>query len=352
MTSIHVTASREYDVLIDSGLLDMAGAYIAPLVKGRRALIVSDDVVYPLYGARLSCSLEAAGFEAGCFIVENGERAKSLENFGRLHNFLSESRLGRSDTLIALGGGVVGDLTGFVASTYQRGMNFVQLPTTLLAAVDSSVGGKTALNLPSAKNQVGSFYQPVVVICDTDTLKSLPDEQYINGCAEVIKYGLLGSAEFFAAISAKPINEQYEYVIKSCVEMKRDIVNKDEYDLGIRQLLNLGHSFGHAIEACSGFEVLHGQAVAIGMAVISRAAVSRGICTQQALNELLDILDKYGLPSVCDYPLDRMYTAVLADKKLSADKINLIVPESIGKCRIESVAVSELKAWMKAGGIV
>lgn len=352
MTTVHVAASSEYDVLVQRGLLDKAGNIIAQCVSGRRAVIVSDDNVFPLYGERLLKSLELAGFEASAHIVPHGEQSKSLERYGELLGCLSQQRLGRSDVAIALGGGVVGDLTGFAASSYQRGINFVQIPTSLLAAVDSSVGGKTAVNLPSGKNQVGTFYQPAVVICDPDTLSSLPEAEYRCGCAEVIKYGLLGSDKFFRELRLKSVHEQLEHVISSCVQMKRDIVMEDEFDHGRRQLLNLGHSVGHAVEACSGFKVLHGQAIAIGMAVITRAAVKKGLCSDDTLESLLDILREYELPTEPEYPLEDMHRAMLSDKKMSGENITLVVPRAIGRCELIKTPVSEIDSWLRDGGVL
>ena len=253
--------------------------------------------------------------------------------------------------VVALGGGVVGDLAGFAAATYQRGMGFAQIPTTLLAAVDSSVGGKTAVDLPTGKNQAGSFYQPCIVICDPNTLETLPEEQYRCGCAEIIKYSMLGNAAFFEELYKTPVREQYEHVIEVCVQMKRDIVGADEYDLGRRRTLNLGHTFGHAVEQCSDFSLLHGEAVAIGMATVTRAAVKRGICGEETLARLLDILHRYGLPTETGYELDKLYEAELVDKKISDGKMHLIVPEKIGQVRMETIPVEALRDWMQDGGI-
>ena len=224
-------------------------------------------------------------------------------------------------------------------------------PTTLLAMVDSSVGGKTAVDLPTGKNQAGSFYQPCIVICDPNTLETLPEEQYRCGCAEIIKYSMLGNAAFFEELYKTPVREQYEHVIEVCVQMKRDIVGADEYDLGRRRTLNLGHTFGHAVEQCSDFSLLHGEAVAIGMATVTRAAVKRGICGEETLTRLLDILHRYGLPTETGYPLDKLYEAELVDKKISGGKMHLIVPEKIGQVRMETIPVEALRDWMQDGGI-
>lgn len=351
MRTVRVSASREYEVQVAAGLLTEAGERIRAVTKAACAVIVSDDNVFPLYGAKVTAALEDAGFKVLHYVVPHGERSKSLEVYGQLLQFLSVNRVNRSDVLIALGGGVVGDLTGFAASTYQRGMDFVQIPTSLLAAVDSSVGGKTAVNLPTGKNQVGTFYQPALVLCDPETLQTLPDAEYRCGCAEVIKYGVLGNAAFFNELNTTPAIDQIEHVISTCVEMKRDIVHEDEYDRGLRQLLNLGHSVGHAVEACSNFTVLHGQAVAIGMAVITRAAYEKGLCFRNTLDAVLEILEKYQLPTKAAYSLEDMSRAALADKKLAGGVIKLIVPREIGTCDIIPVPADEIKDWLRAGGV-
>lgn len=351
MRTVHVSASREYEVLVERGLLTRCGELVRAATRAKKAVVIAGDIVYPLYGQRVEQSLQAAGLEVLHYVLPHGEQAKTLENYGRLLEFLSRNHITRTDVLVALGGGVTGDLTGFAAATYQRGMDFVQIPTTLLAAVDSSVGGKTAVNLPTGKNQVGCFYQPALVLCDPELLSTLPEEEFRCGCAEVIKYGLLGSREFFEELKATPIEAQLEHVICTCVEMKRDIVNQDEFDRGLRQLLNLGHSFGHAVEACSHFGVLHGQAVAIGMAAITRAAVAKGYCSEETLQAVLDILNQYNLPTATGFGLEEMAEAALTDKKLTGGSMHLVVPEAIGRCAIVSVPTGEIKDWMNAGGI-
>ena len=248
MSTIRVCASKNYDVRIESGLLCDAGQQIAAVCGVCTAAVISDDTVFSLYGSRLCDTLQASGFRTVSFVFPHGEQSKNLTVYTELLNFLAENRLTRTDCLVALGGGVVGDLCGFAAATYLRGVSFVQIPTTLLAAVDSSVGGKTAVDLPAGKNLVGAFYQPSLVLCDPDLLQTLPEDIFRDGCAEVIKYGLLGNAEFFRELSAAAIRENLPHAIETCVSMKRDIVCADEFDRGQRQLLNLGHTFGHAVE--------------------------------------------------------------------------------------------------------
>ena len=351
MKRIRVEASRTYEIQIERGLLPRLGEQAAEIVGACTAAVISDDTVFSLYGAQAERSLRSAGFRVVHFVFPHGEASKTLETYTRALNALCQAQLTRNDVVIALGGGVAGDLAGFAAATYQRGIRFVQVPTTLLAMADSSVGGKTALNLEAGKNQVGCFYQPSLVLCDPNLLVTLPDEHYRCGSAEVIKYGVLGNAAFFGELTKIPICEQLDHVIEVCVTMKRDYVTADEFDLGRRRMLNLGHSFAHAIESCSNFEVLHGQAVAIGMAVIARAAAKKGICTEKTLQDLLSLLKKYDLPTETDLPLDTLFRAALADKKLSGKTMHLIVPEEIGRCRIERVPAEGIRDWMQAGGI-
>ena len=346
MISIPVSASTDYNVLIERGLISRVGEETAKLTKPAKAVIVSGPNTYPLYGEAVTASLESAGFDVLHFIHQGGETAKSLETYGELLNFLCDSHISRSDILVALGGGVTGDLTGFVAATYLRGISFVQIPTTLLATVDSSVGGKTAINLNSGKNQAGCFYQPIAVFCDPDTLKTLPDSDYRCGCAEIVKYGVLAGGELFDTVSSGGIKQSEEAVIASCVKIKSDIVNEDEFDRGTRMLLNLGHSIGHAVEKCSGYAVHHGDAVAVGMAMIARAAADKGFCSTDCRDKIIDTLRKYGLPTETSFKAEELFEASKADKKISGGKMHLIVPEKIGSCRIESIDIDALRDWL------
>ena len=350
MKTVHIPASRQYDVRIERGLLQRAGAQLRGVTKASAILIVPDDAVWPLFGETVQRSLEAEGFRVCTFIFPHGESSKSAATYLQLLDALAAQQLTRTDALVALGGGVVGDLTGFAASTYLRGLGFIQIPTTLLAMVDSSVGGKTALDLPAGKNLVGTFYQPWLVLCDPDCLQTLPEDIFRDGCAEVIKYAVLGNAPFFDDLSSMPARDQLEHIIETCVRMKRDIVSQDEFDRGTRQLLNLGHTFGHGIEACSGFSVSHGSAVAIGMAMMARAAVSYGLCSAETRDAIVLLLQQYGLPTDCAYPADALLRTVVHDKKSSGSSINLIVPTQIGSCQIRRTPASELLAWLQAGG--
>lgn len=350
MNTVTVSASRRYDILIERGLLRRAGELVRGVTNAGTVMLVSDDSVWPLYGETVQKSLADAGFSVCRFVFPHGESSKCAKTYLALLDALCENRLTRADAALALGGGVVGDLTGFVASTYLRGIGFIQIPTTLLAMVDSSVGGKTAIDLPAGKNLAGTFYQPWLVLCDPDYLTTLPEEIFRDGCAEVIKYAVLGNAPFFDDLRAGSAHAQLEHIIETCVTMKRDIVAQDEFDRGQRQLLNLGHTFGHGIEACSGFAVSHGSAVAIGMAMMVRAAAAFGLCTEKTRDTVVDILRQYDLPVDCAFRAEDMLPTVLHDKKAAGDTINLIVPTAVGQCRIVKTPASEIMDWLRAGG--
>lgn len=349
MTTIRVETARPYEVQVGAGLLDQLGAQLRARCNARRAVVVTDDHVAPLHGAAAVRSLQHSGFAVEKFIIPSGESSKCGEMYLKLLRFLAAHQVTRTDVLVALGGGVVGDLTGFAAATYLRGVSFVQVPTTLLAAVDSSVGGKTAIDLPEGKNLVGAFYQPLLVLCDIDTLNTLPPEIFADGCAEVIKYGILGDAELFRTLEKTGIRFDRESVIAACVRQKRDVVDADEFDTGARQLLNLGHTFAHGIESCSGYEVPHGRAVAIGMAMIARAAAAKGYCTNDTAQRVTSILERFGLPTETVYDASALATCARRDKKRAGDSITLIVPREIGRCDRVAVPVDELGTWATAG---
>ena len=349
MKTVHVTASRSYDVLIGSGLLASLGSRASSVTNAKKVCIVSDSNVWPLYGKIAEESLKKAGIETMPFVFPAGEESKNGNTYLSLLNHLAENHLTRSDLLIALGGGVTGDLTGFAAATYLRGIPFIQVPTTLLAAVDSSVGGKTAIDLPSGKNLAGAFYQPSLVLCDTDTLNTLPEDIFRDGCAEVIKYGILYDPDLFAYLSESGLSFDRESVIARCVELKRDVVSEDEFDTGMRMKLNLGHTIGHGVEARSSFTISHGKAVAIGTAIVTRAAAANGICSKDTKVQILDILQKFDLPVSCGFSSESLYTAALSDKKRSGGTVSLIIPRAIGDCAICPTPVTEIQSFIEAG---
>lgn len=349
MKTITVSASREYEVRIGAGLLASLGAETAAVCKAGTAAIVSDSTVWPLYGSAAEESLTAAGLKTVHYVFPAGEASKNGDNYLSLLNFLVENHITRSDCIIALGGGVVGDLSGFAAATFLRGIAYIQVPTTLLAAVDSSVGGKTAIDLPAGKNLAGAFYQPRLVLCDTDTLRSLPEDIFRDGCAEVIKYGVLYDPALFSHLEDAGLAFRRETVIARCVELKRDVVAQDEFDRGQRQMLNLGHTIGHGVEAQSHFGISHGKAVAIGMAIVSRAAAAYGICDNKTRDQIGAVLETFGLPVRTEYTARQLYASALSDKKRSGSTVNLIVPRTIGHCDIRPTPVAEIQSFLEAG---
>ena len=349
MITVKVSASKEYDVLIGSGLLASLGDETAKVVKPGRAVIVSDSNVWPLYGNVASESLKNAGFDTINYVFLAGEESKCGSVYLDLLNFLAENRVTRSDCLIALGGGVVGDMTGFAAATYLRGIRYIQVPTTLLAAVDSSVGGKTAIDLPAGKNLAGAFCQPSLVVCDTDALNTLPEDIYRDGCAEVIKFGVLYDEALFRNLTQTGLNFDRESVIARCVELNRNVIMEAEFDTGARQKLNLGHTVGHGIEAHSNFTVSHGKAVAAGMAIVARAGAAWGICDANTAERIIKTLDLFGLPTTTSLSSAELYHSALSDKKRSGNTVNLIVPKAIGACIIHTLAVDDVKSFIEAG---
>lgn len=342
MKLVEVKASGSYCVKIGHGLLDTLGAELAALAAGN-VLVVTDTNVAPHYLERTENSLKSAGFSVISEIISAGEPSKNLENYEKLLRRMAAAHLTRADTVVALGGGVTGDLAGFAAASYLRGIRLVQVPTTLLAMVDSSVGGKTAVDLPEGKNLVGAFHQPALVLCDLDTLDTLPQAVFREGCAEVIKTAILFDRPLFEDLKRDGLNFNRESVIARCVEHKRDIVAEDEFETGSRKLLNLGHTLGHAVEKCSGYAVAHGAAVAIGT-----AAMARAFCREDG-EEIHAVLQKFGLPLTTEFTPEELAEAALADKKRQGDTVTLVVPTAVGKCELCRLPVSELQSVFEAG---
>ena len=346
MTTVPVKASKTYNIHIGTGLMDKAGEYLRTVTKGDSIMLVSGDIVSELHAPRVRKALEGAGYRVEQFVYPHGEQSKTPETYFALLNALAEAGMTRSDTIVALGGGVTGDLAGFAAATYQRGICYVQMPTTLLAAVDSSVGGKTAIDLPAGKNLAGAFYQPAMVLCDLDALATLPDEVFTDGCAEVIKYGVIWDEVLFDRLKGG-IKAHLEQVIARCVTIKAEVVNQDEFDNGLRGILNFGHTVGHAVEKCSDFGVSHGSAVAIGMVIVSKAAALAGICAESVFDRVLELVHAYGLPTQTTYEPDALLKAMLSDKQRAGAKISLIIPEKIGTVRIEKMGLEAMDAFLR-----
>ena len=328
MIRISVPVSTPYDVVIGAGLLPQTAALLPEGFRARSALLVSDSNVAPLYADRAAKAL--GGLRVARQVVPAGERSKSIESYVNLLNALARERLTRTDAVFALGGGVVGDLSGFAAATYLRGLPFVQLPTSLLAMVDSSVGGKTAVDLPTGKNLVGAFHQPRLVVCDLSLLDTLPERELRCGAAEALKTAILFDPELFEHFRQRGLGFDRERVVAACVGHKRDVVCADERDNGRRQLLNLGHTLGHAVEACSGFSVLHGEAVAIGTCIMARLFARDADAICEAFAAL-------GLPTDTDLPTEALALPMRSDKKRRGDALTLVVPHGVGDCTLETV---------------
>lgn len=349
MKTVEVDAAVRYNIVIDKGILPKSGDMIKEVTSAERVAVITDDTVDKLYSDVVMKSLSDAGFETFKFVFPHGEKSKNISTFSSILEFLAESGLTRTDALVALGGGVVGDVAGFAAASYLRGIDFIQIPTTLLACVDSSVGGKTAIDLKAGKNLAGAFYQPKLVIADFETLSTLTDGIFADGMAEVIKYGVIFDKAFFEFLRDNEAKDNLEYVITRCVELKRDIVNADEKEKGVRALLNFGHTVGHAIEKCSGYKIPHGSAVAVGMVIISRAAYKCSFCDENCTDIIASLNKKYSLPVSTDFSASELSSAAMADKKRAGDKIKLIIPEALGNCVIKNVPTSELEKIIGEG---
>ena len=353
MRCVEVRAGRPYEVFIGRGLMDAAGGMIVEALGGTRmAAILTDDTVDALYGARVEQALSESGLRTCRFAMPHGEAHKTLATWEKMLAFLSEQGMTRADAVVALGGGVPGDVAGFAAASYQRGVDLVQIPTTLLAMIDSSVGGKTGVDLGGLKNQVGAFHQPRLVLIDPDALSTLPAATLSDGAAEAVKYGVLGDTELFSRLSRGGWTADAEWVIERCVAHKAALVAADERDTGSRQLLNLGHTLGHAIEKCSGFRFSHGQAVAVGMIYAARIARSMGLCGPEVEADIAAALTAGGLPLSAPYGAAELAAAAMADKKRAGGEITLVLPRAIGRCELRRVPAAELEelARVAVGG--
>ncbi|HPX04180.1 MAG TPA: 3-dehydroquinate synthase [Synergistaceae bacterium] len=340
------TGRKRYPIHIGAGLSCNTGRLASELTGPTKAALITDDKVDRLWSERITVSLKSAGFVVSRHVIPNGEVSKNIENYIKILGFLSDNKLSRSDTLFALGGGMVGDIAGFAASTYLRGIRFVQIPTTLLAMVDSSVGGKTAVNLDSGKNQAGTFFQPDLVVCDPELLSSLPDDIFRDGCAEVVKYGVIADRRLFDMLKV-PLGPQLEEVIERCLTIKSRLVYEDELDTGPRQLLNFGHTFGHAVEKCSGYAVTHGKAVAIGMVMAAHIAEKMGICSSDCCRKIENMLTSFELPHKTGLSGTELLNAIISDKKRSLEEITLVLPEEIGSCVLKKTPVKDLGSVME-----
>ncbi len=337
-------AERSYGIYIGSGTLDKLGEMLGPFGFSPRIAMVSNPTILSLYGNRVSGSILRAGFDLITVTIPDGEEFKDLSWVQHIYDALLGHRLDRSSALLALGGGVIGDITGFASSTYMRGIAYIQIPTTLLAQVDSSVGGKTGVNHRLGKNMIGTFWQPGMVWIDTDTLKTLPERQLLAGLAEVIKYGIIRDEELFAFLENNRENilsldtRALTHIIKRSCEIKSDIVSRDERESGLRAILNFGHTVGHAIETATGYtRFLHGEAVALGMYVEAKLARILGFTVDEHVQRIKSLLDAYGLPVIIppDIMIEDLMSSMKLDKKAVAGELKIVLPEKIGSVIIQ-----------------
>lgn len=336
---------QSYDIAIASGGLDKLGSLLSPLKLGKKVLLVSNQMVFRHYGERAIASLQEAGFTVDRCILPVGEQYKTLNAAQKIYNAALENRLERSSTMVALGGGVVGDITGFAAATWLRGINFVQVPTSLLAMVDAAIGGKTGVNHPQGKNLIGAFHQPRLVLIDPDVLKTLPAREFRAAMAEVIKYGVIWDAELFTQLEQCKRLDQIRYVkadllediLRRSCQAKADVVSKDEKESGLRAILNYGHTIGHAVESLTGYKVVnHGEGVGIGMVAAGQIAVALQLWDAESHQRQMALIEKAGLPTQLPAGLDieAIVDTLQTDKKVKDGKVRFILPTQIGTVTI------------------
>lgn len=332
-----------YDILIEEGCLEQVGACAkACLPRAERAVVVTDSNVGPLYAGRVQSALAKAGLTVQTVTFPAGEASKNLSTIGKLYAAFSQAGLTRTDFAVAVGGGVCGDMAGFAAATWLRGIPFVQVPTSLLAQVDSSVGGKTGVDLPEGKNLVGAFHQPALVLIDPETLKTLPRTFFADGMGEVIKYGCIRDRALFDRLGRENCRAYLADMIQTCVDIKRRVVEEDPLNTGLRDILNFGHTLGHAIEMVQQYHGLtHGSAVGVGMVMIARVGETMGVTEAGTAERIAGLLAQYGLPSDCGEPIDQLLAATAHDKKSVGSQIRLILLRQIGDGFIQSVPRAE-----------
>ncbi len=349
-------ASGAYDVHVGAGVLARAGAIAREAAGGGRCCVVTETNVGPLYAEELEASLASAGYEvAPKLTFPAGEPSKNLGTLAGLLEGLAERGLTRDDVIVALGGGVTGDVAGLAAALYLRGCPVVQVPTSLLAMVDSSVGGKTAVDLPAGKNLAGAFWQPSAVVADVRCLSTVSPELFRDSCGEVVKHAVLADARMLDDLTRAPLTEpgvgeaRLVDVVARNVEIKRDVVDADERERGLRQTLNLGHTLGHAIESASGFSLGHGSCVAAGLCMVSRASARMGWCSEETAVRIVACVEAHGLPTGSDVPAETLMGYVGHDKKRHGDSVNLVVPVEPGRVEVRRVALGELARIVELG---
>lgn len=348
MKKVTVNTSTPYDILIERGLIDKSGELIRSVTGAKKACLITDSNVGAIYAERVTASLERAGFETALFAFPAGESEKRLDTVASMLSFMADFRMTRGDIVVALGGGVTGDMAGFAAAVYMRGVSFVQIPTSLLAQVDSSVGGKTGVDIPQGKNLVGAFHQPILVIIDPDTLETLSERFLRDGMGEVIKYGCIKDAALFRTLENENAFDIIEDIIETCVCIKRDVVDRDEKERGERMLLNFGHTLGHSLEKLYNFEGLtHGEAVAIGMVRLALAGEQAALTEKGTAERIKSLCERYGLPTSDPASSGELSELCKSDKKSGGDSVNLVLLKRIGESFIRKTPFSELESFIE-----
>jgi len=346
MSNLIVNVNNPYDVIYEQGCLDRAGSIIADKLVFSRAFILTDRNVGPIYLERLEQSFKNEGKEVFSYKMDCGDTSKNLESYGFIIDKMVEIGIRKDDLIVALGGGVVGDMAGFISSSYMRGLNLIQIPTSFLAQIDSSIGGKTGLNTAFCKNVIGTISQPKLVLVDVDLIKTLPRKEVINGMGEAIKYAVLMGGESLGIIEKGLGGGNIERFIQLCGQYKSSLVEADEYDRGKRRLLNLGHTIGHAIETASDYSISHGLAVAKGIKFMMDVALKKGSIKETDYNRLISIFNKYGIDTSIDYDANELYKFVLLDKKGREGKISYIEILALGYCRISTIELESFKEML------
>lgn len=332
METIEVNTSRRYKVIIGQGLINELPRLVEPICNGRKIGVITDETVDALYAESACNALSNYGFTVSKYVIPPGEPSKNMTVLSGILEFFASCQFGRKDILISIGGGVIGDVTGLTAALYMRGIQFIQVPTTLLSSVDASVGGKTAVDLNAGKNLVGAFWQPSLVVSDTQIVASLPDEIFAEGMAEVIKSDLIANAGIIKIIWQGKVKDSLEKIVSSCIKMKRDVVERDEFEtLGFRKVLNMGHTVAHAIEKLSDYSVPHGVAVATGLVWEAQMANIQGVCDRRFVDEIREAVDAYHLYYDVPYSVEAMVEAMKSDKKNEDSRIDFVFPITYGK---------------------
>lgn len=343
MKTIQVKTSREYDVLLGQGLIADLPRLVEPFCRGRKIGIITDDIVDSLYAFAVAEKLKDHGYTIDKYVIPHGESSKNITTLSGILEYFASCHFTRKDIFISIGGGVIGDITGLAAALYMRGIQFVQVPTTLLSMVDASVGGKTAVDLKAGKNLIGAFWQPSLVVADTRVIAELPEDIFAEGMAEVIKSDLIANAGIVEMIKQGTVKENIDRMVASCIEMKRDVVEQDEYETkSLRKVLNMGHTVAHAIEKLSGYQVSHGIAVATGLVWEACIATHLGLCSEVLMAEIREAVDAYQLYYDVPFTVDAMVDAMKSDKKNDGSNVDFVFPMRFGKWEERKLSQLEL----------